>query len=593
MLIFDGSAQADFLLVTGDAFVDHPSFGAAIIARVLEAEGFSVAILAQPGWSGVEDFKAFQRPKLGILVTSGNIDSMVSHYTAARKRRSGDAYSPGGAAGKRPDRACIVYANLAKSAFPGLPVVLGGLEASLRRFAHYDFWDDRVRRSILFDAKAELIIYGMGERAVREAARRLSEAKPLSGIPGTCYASKAIPEGGVICHSFEEVRDDKRAYTKATATQYAEHDPVRGKPLAQKHGDKYLICERPAMPLSTREMDAVYALPFTRRPIPEAGVPAIEEVQFSLTHNRGCFGGCHFCALAFHQGRVISVRSEESLLEEAKILTESPDFKGYIHDVGGPTANMRHPSCGEQLRRGMCRRNCLTPEPCPKLDTSHREYLRLLRRLRALPKVKKAFVRSGIRYDYLMLDKSGACFAELVEHHVSGQLKVAPEHCVDSVLDLMGKPRWDVFLKFETVYKRLNKRAGKQQFLVPYLISSHPGSTLSDAVTLAETLHRMGRRVEQVQDFYPTPGTISTCMYHTGINPLNGKAVYVPKSPREKAMQRALLQWSNPKNRTLVEAALRETGREDLIGYGKHCLIRPQGKRPSAKTDMKKHVRYK
>ncbi len=581
MLIFDGSVQADFLLVTGDAYVDHPSFGAAIIARVVEGAGFSVAVLSQPRWDGTEDFLAFQRPRLGLLVTSGNIDSMVSHYTAAKKRRSEDVYSPGGVPGKRPDRACIVYASLAKSAFPGLPVIMGGLEASLRRFAHYDFWDDRVRRSILFDAKADLIVYGMGERAIREAAARLNSGLPLDGIPGTCRASKTLPEGAAVCPSFEEVRDNKRAYAEATALQYAEHDPVRGKILAQKHGSRFLVCEKPAAPLSTREMDEVYALPFTRKPIPEADIPATREVQFSLTHNRGCFGGCHFCALAFHQGRMISTRSEESLIREAEILVEARDFKGYIHDVGGPTANMRHPSCREQQGRGMCKRNCLTPKPCPKLDTSHRDYLRLLRRLRALPGIKKVFVRSGIRFDYLMLDQSGACFAELVEHHISGQLKVAPEHCVDGVLDLMGKPRWETFLKFETLYQRLNKRAGKQQYLVPYLISSHPGSTLADAVKLAETLHRMGRRVEQVQDFYPTPGTISTCMYHTGINPLSGQPVYVPKTPREKAMQRALLQWSNSKNRGLVEAALREAGREDLIGYGKGCLIRPRG-RPTA-----------
>ena len=589
MLIFDGSKQSDFLLVTGDAYVDHPSFGAAIIARVLENEGFSVGILSQPKWDAPTDFLAFQRPKLGVMITSGNVDSMVSHYTAAKKKRGEDSYSPDGVAGKRPDRACIVYSSLAKAAFHGVPVILGGLEASLRRFAHYDYWDDRVRRSILFDAKADLLVYGMGESAIREAAARLRDGRGLEGIPGTCRIAKAVPPESSVCPSFEKIRDDKRLYSEATKLQYEGHDPVRGVRLAQAHGPSFLICEKPAMPLTSDELDKVYALPFTRRPMPEVNIPAIEEVRFSITHVRGCFGGCSFCSLAFHQGRMVTARGEESVLSEARTITAMPDFKGYIHDVGGPTANMRHASCREQAKRGMCKRNCLTPVPCPKLDTSHREYGRLLRRLRELPGVKRVFVRSGIRYDYLLLDRSGQFFSELAQYHVSGQLKVAPEHCVNEVLDLMGKPRWERYLEFENLYQKLNKRHDKTQYLVPYLISSHPGCTLAHAVTLAETLNKMGRTVEQVQDFYPTPGTISTCMYYTGMDPFTGKKLYVAKNAREKAMQRALLQWRNPKNRGLVEAALRQEGREDLIGFGKRCLIRPRGKTgaPQRKSDGK------
>ncbi len=577
MIRFDSADRCDFLLVSGDAFVDHPSFGAAVIARVLEAEGFSVAVLCQPDWHGVDDFVRMGRPRLGALVTAGNLDSMVAHYTVAKKRRSQDAYTQGGVAGKRPNRALIVYANLVRQSFPGLPVVLGGLEASLRRFAHYDYWEDAVRRSALLDAKADILVYGMGERAIRDIAARLRDGAPLEGIRGTCVTRKT-PPNGLECPSFEEVRDSRESFARAVMLQNDEHDPVRGRTLLQKHGDTWLVCHPPARPLTTPELDAVAELPYTRAPMNTTlPVPAIEEVQFSLIHNRGCFGGCHFCSLSYHQGRMISTRSRESVLREAAALTRRDDFKGYIHDVGGPTANMGHCSCEKQKKQGLCKRNCLTPTPCPHVDSSHTDYLRLLRALRALPGVKKVFVRSGVRYDYLLLDQSGQMFSELVEHHVSGQLKVAPEHCVDSVLDYMGKPHWSAYRQFEELFERLNRKAGKKQFLVPYFISSHPGCTLEDAVNLAETLHKMGCHPEQVQDFYPTPGTLSTCMYHTGLDPRTLEPVFVAKTPRDKALQRALLQVRNPKNRGLVEAALLETGREDLIGYGKRCLIRPRG----------------
>ena len=579
----------DFLLVTGDAYVDHPSFGAAVIGRVLEADGFRVAVLAQPDWHSAEAFLAMGRPKLGVLVGAGNLDSMVAHYTAAKKPRSEDFYSPGKQAGMRPDRASIVYANRAREAFPGLPVILGGLEASLRRFAHYDYWDDAVRRSVLADSNADLLVYGMGERATREIAALLKKKTPVSaitGVRGTAYMTKTPPEG-VDLPSFEEVRSAKRAYAEATMIEYTEHDPIRGKTLLQRHGDRTLVVNPPAMPLNTAELDEVAELPYTRtyHPIYDAagGVPAIEEVRFSITHNRGCFGGCNFCALAFHQGRMVTARSTESVLREAVALTKLPDFKGYISDVGGPTANFRHPSCTKQQKDGMCpHRGCLFPEPCPNLDADHSDYLSLLRKLRAIDGIKKVFVRSGVRYDYLLEDKNGEFFSELVKFHVSGQLRVAPEHCVDRVLAYMGKPRIGVYERFLDKYRRLNQRYEKEQFAVPYLMSSHPGCTLADAVELAEYLNRQGRQPEQVQDFYPTPGTLSTCMYYTGLDPRTMQPLYVARSPEDKRMQRALLQWRKPSNRSAVIAALKKAGREDLIGSGPECLVRAGSSAKSA-----------
>ena len=592
----------DFLVVTGDAYVDHPSFGAAVISRVLEAEGYRVAILAQPDWHTCDAFTAMGKPRYGVLIGAGNLDSMVAHYTAAKKRRSNDAYSPGEKPGRRPDRAVIVYANRAREAFPGIPVVIGGLEASLRRFAHYDYWEDKVRRPVLFDSGADLLVYGMGEYATIEIAKRLSKGTPVSEIRdvrGTAFIGDKFEDCAfeyIQCASYEKVSSDKRSYAEANMLQYNEHDPVRGKALIQPVGEKYLIVNPPQMPLSTEDFDRVSELPYTRQPHPVydsmGGVPAIAEVRFSVIHNRGCFGACNFCSLAFHQGRMVTSRSHESVIREVTALTKEPDFKGYIHDVGGPTANFRRPSCQKQLKVGMCKnKNCLTPTPCKNLDADHTDYLNLLRKLRAIPGVKKVFVRSGIRFDYLLQDKSGEFFAELVKYHISGQLKVAPEHCIDSVLDYMAKPHNEVYNRFMEKYARMNHRYGKEQYLVPYLISSHPGSSLADAVALAEYLNKTGRQPEQVQDFYPTPGTLSTCMYYTGIDPRTMKSVYVPRSPREKAMQRALLQWKRPDKRGLVITALKEAGREDLIGYGKNCLIypnRPQGSQKKPKTQEKK-----
>ena len=591
----------DFLLVTGDAYVDHPSFGAAVIGRVLEAEGYRVAVLAQPDWHSAEAFAAMGRPKLGVLIGAGNLDSMVAHYTAAKKHRSEDFYSPGKKAGLRPDRAVIVYANRAREAFPDCPIVIGGLEASLRRFAHYDYWDDAVRRSVLFDSGADLLVYGMGERATREIAALLKKKTPVSeitGVRGTAYLTRTPPTG-ISLPSFDELREDKRAYARATMTEYAEHDPVRGKTLLQMHGDRVLVVNPPAMPLNTAELDAVAELPYalTCHPMYEAmgGVPAIDEVRFSVTHNRGCFGGCSFCALAFHQGRMVTARSTESVVREVTKLTKLPDFKGYISDVGGPTANFRHPSCEKQLKNGMCpNRNCLSPEPCPNLDPDHSDYLALLRRLRGIDGVKKVFVRSGIRYDYMLEEKNSEFFSDLVKYHVSGQLRVAPEHCVDSVLDFMGKPRIGVYEKFLDKYRRLNERYEKEQFAVPYLMSSHPGCTLSDAIELACWLNKQHRQPEQVQDFYPTPGTISTCMYYTGIDPRTMQTIYVARSPEDKRLQRALLQWRRPEVRRDVIAALKKAGREDLIGFGPECLVRPDyspKKKAPAKSDGKPESR--
>ena len=576
----------DFLIITGDAYVDHPSFGPAIISRVLEAEGYRVAILAQPDWRRAEAFTALGPPRLGVMLSSGNIDSMVAHYTVAKKRRHDDAYSPGNRAGLRPDRAVIVYANKVREAFGDIPLIIGGLEASLRRFAHYDYWEDKVRRAVLFDSQADLLVYGMGETATREIAARLASGTPIweiTDVKGTAFIAKdpsacAYPK--VECPSFEEVSTDKRSYAQANQIQYEEHDPIRGRSILQRHGDRLLIVNPPAMPLTTAELDFVAELPYVREPHPMydemGGVPAIEEVRFSVAHNRGCFGACNFCSLAFHQGRIISSRSHESVLREVEALTKHPGFKGYIHDVGGPTANFRRPACRKQMKAGLCRnRACLAPEPCPNLDADHTDYLMLLRKIRAVPGVKKVFIRSGIRFDYMLKDSSGEFFAELVKYHVSGQLKVAPEHCVDGVLDYMGKPHIAVYEKFRQKYERLNQKYGKEQYLVPYLMSSHPGCTLDDAIRLAEWLNKSGRQPEQVQDFYPTPGTLSTCMYYTGIDPRTMQPVYVPKDPHEKAMQRALMQWKRPEKRPLVREALHRAHREDLIGYGKGCLLRP------------------
>ena len=588
----------DFLLVTGDAYVDHPSFGPAVIARVLEADGYRVAVLAQPDWHSAADFLAFGRPRLGVLIGAGNLDSMVAHYTAAKKRRSEDFYSPGKKAGKRPDRATIVYANRAREAFGSeVPIIIGGLEASLRRFAHYDYWDDKVRRSILFDSGADLLVYGMAEEAEREIARRLKKKIPVSemhDIRGTAFIAASPSEcafESVSVPSYAEVRENKRLYADATRIEYREHDPVRGKAIIQEHDGRYLIVNPPMMPLETKELDRVAELPYVRTYHPmyeaEGGVPAIEEVRFSVIHNRGCFGGCNFCALAFHQGRMVTSRSHESVIREVTELTKLPDFKGYINDVGGPSANFRHHSCKKQAKFGMCPdKRCLAPTPCPNLDADHSDYLALLRKLRSIPGVKKVFVRSGIRYDYMLEDKNDDFFTELVRYHISGQLKVAPEHCIDGVLDYMGKPHIEVYERFMDKYRRLNDRYSKEQYVVPYLMSSHPGSTLGDAVALAEYPNKKGRQPEQVQDFYPTPGTVSTCMYYTEIDPMTMKQVYVAKSFHEKAMQRALLQWKRPDKRRLVIEALKEAGREDLIGYGPECLVRPdvpKRKTPPAK----------
>ena len=576
----------DFLVITGDAYVDHPSFGTTIIARVLEAEGYRVAILPQPDWKDPKAFAALGRPRLAVMISAGNIDSMVAHYTAAKKRRHDDAYSPGRKPGLRPDHATVVYCNRVREVFGNIPIVIGGLEASLRRFAHYDYWEDKVRRSILFDAQADILTYGMGERATKEIASRLASGTPVSEITdvrGTCVAAKfpnacAYPK--VEVPSFEEVASSKEAYAKANMVEYQEHDPFVGKAIVQKHGRDFLIVNPPAMPLTTQEMDEVAELPYVKEPHPMyddmGGVPAIEEVRFSVTHNRGCFGACNFCSLAFHQGRTISCRSHESVIREVKSLTAHPGFKGYIHDVGGPSATFRRPSCQKQLKHGLCKnRACLAPEPCPNLDADHTDYMMLLRKLRDIPKVKKVFIRSGIRFDYLMKDPSGEFFTDLVQHHISGQLKVAPEHCVAHTLDYMGKPHIEVYEKFREKYQKLNRRYGKEQYLVPYLISSHPGCTLKDAVELAEWLNKQGHMPEQVQDFYPTPGTLATCMWYTGIDPRTMKPVFVPRTPHDKALQRALMQWRKPQNRKLVLEALQKTDRQDLIGFGKHCLVRP------------------
>ena len=579
-----GWESVDFVYVSGDAYVDHPSFGAAIITRVLESNGYKVAILAQPRTDSIKDFMRFGKPKLGFFVSSGNIDSMVAHYTVAKKKRRTDAYSPGGKMGLRPDRAVIVYCKKIREAYGDIPIVIGGLEASLRRFAHYDYWDDKIRPSILFDSGADLLSYGMGEKATLEIAARLAAGESIHemhDIRGTCYAVPVAETPYCTeCPSYENVLKSKREYAVSCRMEQDEQDHIRGKQLRQKHGKQMLVQNPPMAPLTREELDAVYALPYCRtyHPIYEkdGGVPGIEEVKFSITQNRGCFGACNFCSLAFHQGRYITSRSKESVVAEARRITEMPDFKGYIHDIGGPTANFRYPSCTKQEKAGLCKgKKCLAPSPCPALQADHSEYLDILRTVRALPKVKKVFIRSGIRYDYMLCDKDDTFFRELVEHHISGQLKVAPEHCSAAVLDKMGKPHIEAYLQFSKKYFDYTKKIGKEQYLVPYLMSSHPGSTLQDAVELALFIQREHLHPEQVQDFYPTPGTIATAMFYTELDPYTLQPVYVAKNPHDKAMQRALMQYFNPKNRALVEEALKKAGRTDLIGTSETCLIRP------------------
>ncbi|MBQ9802270.1 MAG: YgiQ family radical SAM protein [Clostridia bacterium] len=576
----------DFVYVTGDAYVDHPSFGVSIISRVLTAAGYRVAILAQPDYKSAEAFREFGRPRLGFLVTSGNIDSMVAHYTAAKKRRSYDYYSPGGKMGNRPDRAVIVYCNRIREAYGDVPIILGGLEASLRRFAHYDYWDDKVRRSVLVDARADLLTYGMGENILLRIAALLDKGVPVKKIRdvrGTVYlCAREEPVHYPVAAAFDynELKNDKRRYAEAFGVQYRNQDSISGKAVVEYYDNKMLVQNPPMPPLEREELDRVYALPYARtyHPMYEklGGVPAIEEVRFSVTHNRGCFGACNFCALAFHQGRTVRSRSIESVVEECKQIIAMPDFKGYIHDVGGPTANFRAPACDKQLKSGVCtNRKCLAPTPCKNLKVDHSEYIRLLETVEALPGVKKVFIRSGIRFDYLLADPDERFFKKLVRDHVSGQLKVAPEHCAPGVLDAMGKPHFGVYQKFRERFFELTKSMGKEQYLVPYLMSSHPGSTLSDAVALAECLKRDRYAPEQVQDYYPTPGTASTVMFYTGIDPLTMKPVFVPRDYREKQLQRALLQFNRPQNAAAVREALQKAHREDLIGTAPHCLVRP------------------
>ncbi len=579
-----GWNELDFLYVVGDAYVDHPSFGHAIISRVLESRGYKVGIIALPDWHSTKDFTKLGRPRLGVLVSAGNIDSMVNHYTAGKKRRSGDVYVPGGKSGMRPDRATIVYCNRIREAFGDIPLLIGGVEASLRRFAHYDYWDDKVRRSILTDSGADILMYGMGEHQIAEVAECLDsgmDVRDITYIKGTCYMSDTADVfDSVQIPSYEECASDKAAYAESCRVQYCEQNPYTGKTLVQKHGTKYLVQNPPSEPLDRQELDDVYELPYMKayHPMYEkfGGIAALDEVKFSITSSRGCFGNCNFCALAFHQGRIVTSRSIESIVREAKAMTKMPGFKGYIHDVGGPTANFRFPACKKQNTYGACKdKRCLFPKPCKNLEISHSEYTQLLRELRKIEGVKKVFIRSGIRFDYLINDSDDEFFYELCEHHISGQLKVAPEHISDNVLKYMGKPENKVFNKFAEKYRKINEKLGKKQYLVPYLMSSHPGSTVNDAVELSLYLKKNGINPQQVQDFYPTPGTISTCMFYTGIDPMTGERVYVPKSPHEKAMQRALLQYKNPENHKLVVEALRAAGRTDLIGFSPNCLIRP------------------
>lgn len=582
-----GWDQCDFVFVTGDAYVDHPSFGPAIISRVLESHGFRVGIIPQPDWKNPESITILGKPRLGFLVSGGNMDSMVNHYTVAKKRRTTDAYSPGGVMGKRPDRATVVYCNLIRKQYKSVPIIIGGIEASLRRLAHYDYWSDKVKRSILLDSQADILSYGMGEHSIVEIAEALDsglDVKDITFIRGTVYRTKSLDSvyDAIELPSYQSILESKKEFARSFYIQYINTDAYSGKCLVEKYKEQeYVVQNPPAQPLTQAEMDRIYALPYMRdyHPVYEeaGGIPAIEEVKFSLISNRGCFGGCNYCALTFHQGRILQTRSHESILSEASQLVWDKDFKGYIHDVGGPTANFRHMACEKQKTKGACvNKQCLYPNPCKNLKVDHSDYLKLLRKLRSLPNVKKVFIRSGIRFDYLMADQDDTFFRELCEHHVSGQLKVAPEHISDSVLELMGKPKNAVYEQFQQRYKKVNEKLGKKQYIVPYLISSHPGSTLKEAIALAEYLRDLGYMPEQVQDFYPTPSTISTCMYYTGIDPRTMKEVYVPKTPHEKAMQRALIQYRNPKNYELVVEALKKAGRTDLIGFDKKCLVRPR-----------------
>ena len=594
-----GWAELDFVLISGDAYVDHPSFAPAVIGRYLESKGYRVGIIAQPDWNDVNAFKKLGKPRLASLVTAGNLDSMLNKFTAAKKIRREDDYSPGGEAGHRPDRATLVYSNRMKEAYRDVPLIIGGIEASLRRFGHYDYWSDTVRRSILVDSKADVLIYGMGELQIVELAEALDQNRleeSLPNIRGICYMSKDIPSIECVeCPSFEEIKADKMAFADAFRIQYDEQDPFYGRPIVQKHGDRYVVQNVPALPLTQEQMDAAYDLPYTRKWHPsyddKGGVPALSEVQFSLVSHRGCFGSCSFCAITNHQGRIIQNRSHQSLIDEAKLMINMDGFKGYIHDVGGPTANFRHLACDKQAVFGACKgRTCAAPEPCENLNTNHDDYIALLRKLRKLKGVKKVFVRSGLRYDYVLADNNKAFVKELCQYHVSGQLKVAPEHVSKRVTTMMGKAGKEEFLTFKKWFEEANRELGKKQYLVPYFMSSHPGCTLEDAIELAEFLRDQHMYPEQVQDFIPTPGSLSTCMYYTGINPLDGKPVYVAKKGRDKAKQRALMQYKNIENYDLVKEALIEANRRDLIGFGPECLIPP---RPIGQGKMQNQGRKK
>ena len=610
-----GWTQLDFVYVSGDAYVDHPSFGPAIITRILESYGYKVGIIAQPDWKDKNSVTILGEPRLGFLVSAGNMDSMVNHYSVSKKRRRTDAYTPGGVAGHRPDYAAVVYGNLIRQTYKHTPIILGGIEASLRRMAHYDYWSNKLKRSILLDSGADIISYGMGERSIIAIAEALDaglDVKDITYIDGTVCKVKDLDSvyDYIRLPSYEDLKTDKLEYARSFYTQYCNTDPFSGKRLVEPYNDHlYVVQNPPSKPLTMEEMDQIYSYPYMRTWHPSydaaGGVPAIQEVKFSLISNRGCFGGCSFCALTFHQGRIIQTRSHESLVEEAKMMTQDKDFKGYIHDVGGPTANFRAPSCQKQLTKGVCpNKQCLFPKPCKNLRADHRDYIKLLRELRKIDGVKKVFIRSGIRFDYVLADPDDTFLRELCEYHVSGQLKVAPEHVSDPVLQKMGKPEYSVYQKFVEKYNQMNKKLCKDQYLVPYLMSSHPGSTLKEAVNLAEHLRDFGYMPEQVQDFYPTPSTLSTCMYYTGVDPRNMQPVYVPKNPHEKAMQRALIQYRDPKNYDLVMEALKKTGRMDLVGYDKRCLIRPEkgkssswsekgksGKNARDNTRKKKHIR--
>ena len=599
-----GWDQVDFVYISGDAYVDHPSFGHAIITRLLESRGYRVGIIAQPDWKSPDSVTVFGEPRLGFLVSAGNMDSMVNHYSVSKKRRKTDAYTPGGVMGKRPDYACVVYGNLIRQTYKKTPVILGGIEASLRRMAHYDYWSDKLKRSLLLDSGADILSYGMGEHSIIEIAEALDAGIPVEEITyinGTVVKAKNLDSvyDAEILPSFEELKADRLTYARSFYTQYLNTDAFNGKRLVEPYSDYlYVVQNPPALPLTEIEMDDIYSLPYMRtyHPSYEAlgGVPAISEIRFSLISNRGCFGGCSFCALTFHQGRIIQTRSHQSLLDEARQITKEKDFKGYIHDVGGPTANFRHPSCKKQLKYGVCKnRQCLFPTPCKNLNADHSDYVQLLKELRAIPKVKKVFIRSGIRFDYLLKEEDGTFLRELCEYHVSGQLKVAPEHVAAPVLSLMGKPEHKVYEQFTEEFYKMNKKIGKEQYLVPYLMSSHPGSTLKEAVELAEYCRDLGYMPEQVQDFYPTPSTLSTCMYYTGVDPRTMKPVYVPKSPHEKAMQRALIQYRNPELYDLVSEALHKAGRTDLIGFGPKCLIRPRKFADQKKNEREKNSSQK